>query len=153
MASFSLNENIVVFMAKWLVFMYGFRFLVSWVNILTFRFIIPPIFEELLYELKAAVHWLYICTILSVFNGQCVLIAFPCRLVQRTKSPNPSLRLQARVEENTSGIYISSNNSAHNQYQNWANRNMYRQLTKEIRAWRVWEVLDEGVGGSLKTHL
>ena len=58
-ASFSLNENIVFFMAKWLVFMYGFRFWVSWVNILTFRFIIPPIFEELLYELNAAVHWLY----------------------------------------------------------------------------------------------
>ena len=27
------------------------------------------------------------------------------------------------------------------------------KLTKEIRAWRVWEVLDEGVGGSLTTHL
>ena len=37
-------------------------------------------------------------------------------------------------------------NSAHKQYQNWAYRNMYRNLTKEIRAWWVWEVLDEGVG-------
>ena len=31
---------------------------------------------------------------------------------------------------------------------------MYREkLTGKIRAWRDWEVLDEGVGGSLKTHL
>ena len=30
---------------------------------------------------------------------------------------------------------------------------MYRELTQEIRAWRDWEVLDEGVGSSLKTHL
>ena len=44
-------------------------------------------------------------------------------------------------------------NSAHNQYQKRWHRNMYRVLTKEIRAWRVWEVLDEGVGGSLTMHL
>ena len=69
-----------------------------------------------------------------------------CRLVQRTSSQNPSLRLQVIVEESSSGIYISSSNSAHKHHQNWANRNMYRKLTKEIRAWRVWEVLDEGVG-------
>ena len=31
---------------------------------------------------------------------------------------------------------------------------MYREkLTGKIRAWRDWEVLDEGVGGSLTTHL
>ena len=30
---------------------------------------------------------------------------------------------------------------------------MYRRLTGKICAWRDWEVLDEGVGGSLTTHL
>ena len=50
------------------------------------------------------------------------------------------------VRRNTSGIYISSNDSAHKHNQNWWHRNMYRVLTKEIRAWRDWEVLDEGVG-------
>ena len=43
-----------------------------------------------------------------------------CRLVQRTKSPNPSLRLQAIVEEILQAYIFPRADSAHKQYQNWA---------------------------------
>ena len=76
-----------------------------------------------------------------------------CRLVQRTLPQNPSLCLQAMVEEILQAYIFPRTNSAHKHNQNWWHRNMYRLLTEEIRAWRDWEVLDEGVGGSLTTHL
>ena len=40
-----------------------------------------------------------------VADGRCTIL-FECRLVQRTKSPNPSLRLQAIVEEFFRHIYF-----------------------------------------------
>ena len=66
---------------------------------------------------------------------------------------NPSLRLQAKVEEVSSGIYISSNNSAHNQYQKDVIEICTGNLPKRFVHEGFWEVLDEGIGGSLKTHL
>ena len=66
---------------------------------------------------------------------------------------NPSLRLQAKVEEVSSDIYISSNNSAHNQYQKDVIEICTGNLPKRFVHEGFWEVLDEGIGGSLKTHL
>ena len=41
----------------------------------------------------------------------------PCRLVQRTKSPNPSLRLQAIVEEILQAYIFPRADSAHKHHQ------------------------------------
>ena len=68
--------------------------------------------------------------IFCMFYLQC--ITRKCRLVQRTSAQNPSLRLQAIVEEIFRHIYFLEANSAHKQYQNWAHRNMYKNLPKRF---------------------
>ena len=60
-----------------------------------------------------------------------------CLLAQRASSPNPSLRLQAIVQEILQA-YIFPWKILHiNNIRTWTLRNMYRKLTEEIRAWRV----------------
>ena len=49
-------------------------------------------------------------------------------------SPKPQPTPPSKSRRNLQAYIFPRSNSAHKQYQNWAHRNMYRQLTKEIRA-------------------
>ena len=77
----------------------------------------------------------------------------PCRLVQRTKSPNPSLRLQAIVEEILQAYIFPRANSAHKHHQNWANRNMYRKTYQRDSCMKGLGSARRRSWGSLTTHL
>ena len=67
--------------------------------------------------------------------------------------PNPSLRLHAKLEEIFRRIF-HRRNSAHKQYQNMKTQKyVQKNSPKRFVHEGYWEVLDEGVGGSLTTHL
>ena len=76
-----------------------------------------------------------------------------CRLVQRTSAQNPSLRLQAIFEEFLQAYIfpraILHKNSIRNKLIEICTDNSPKRFVHE----GSWEVLDEGVGGSLTTHL
>ena len=87
-----------------------------------------------------------------VADGRCTIL-FECRLVQRTKSPNPSLRLQAIVEEILQAYIFPRADSAHKQYQNWAYRNMYRNSYQRDSCMMGLGSARRRSWGSLTTHL
>ena len=65
----------------------------------------------------------------------------------------PAYASKQKSKKFSSGIYISSNNSAHNQYQKDVIEICTGNLPKRFMHEGFREVLDEGIGGSLKTHL
>ena len=66
---------------------------------------------------------------------------------------NPSLRLQAMIEEIFRHVYFLEANSAHKQYQNWAYRNMYRNSYQRDSCMMGLGSARRRSWGSLTTHL
>ena len=65
----------------------------------------------------------------------------------------PAYASKQKSKKVSSGIYISSNNSAHKYHQNWANSNMYRKTYQRDSCMKGLGSARRRSWGSLTTHL
>ena len=91
-----------------------------------------------------------------IFQNRYVALETPSRTIALSSEQSPQTPAYASKQKSKKFLQASiflRTNSAHNQYQKDVIEICTGNLPKRFVHEGFWEVLDEGIGGSLKTHL